>query len=345
MEDAEENLAELLPLRPLSAAEGSEMLPPLLDVLSFLHQAGYAHGRIKPANIMAVDNQLKISADSLIKIGDRGNALAPSAYDAPEVATAGPSPAADIWSLALTLVAVMTQSEPQLNRSERPAVPDTIPQPLREIVRQCLQVNPRQRCSVGDILRHLQPEPIQTPDLVPARAAQADVPERRSKRWILAPIIIAALLLVAWVVNRFISQRPQVPAAQPSAPASQVADMPVSQSPAPFSDQAKPAQRETVRGGVLQQVLPDVSRSAQSTITGTLKVSVQVSIDDSGNVSQAKFVSAGPSKYFANLGLATARRWKFNPPQVDGRATTSEWILRFQFKRTSTQVFPAQVRP
>ena len=96
---------------------------------------------------------------------------------------------------------------------------------------------------------------------------------------------------------------------------------------------------------MLQQVLPDVSRGAQNTIEGHVKVSVQVSVDASGNVSQAKLVSPGPSKYFANHALAAANRWKFTPPQVDGQAAASEWILRFQFGRTNTQVFPQETKP
>jgi TonB family protein len=99
------------------------------------------------------------------------------------------------------------------------------------------------------------------------------------------------------------------------------------------------------RGSVLHQVLPDVSRQAQSTIEGHVKVSVQVSVDASGNVAQAKFVSPVKSQYFANLALATALRWKFNPPQVDGQAAPSTWVLRFQFGRTSTQVFPTETKP
>jgi TonB family protein len=94
---------------------------------------------------------------------------------------------------------------------------------------------------------------------------------------------------------------------------------------------------------VLQQVLPDVSRQAQSTITGRVKVGVRVSVDASGNVSQAALASAVTSKYFANLALGTARRWKFNPPQVNGQATASEWLLRFQFGRTSTQVSASEI--
>jgi TonB family protein len=68
-------------------------------------------------------------------------------------------------------------------------------------------------------------------------------------------------------------------------------------------------------------------------------------VDASGNVSEAKFVSAGPSKYFAERALAAARRWKFTPPQVAGQAAASEWILRFQFGRADVQAFPAEIKP
>ncbi|HWS17306.1 MAG TPA: TonB family protein, partial [Candidatus Elarobacter sp.] len=111
------------------------------------------------------------------------------------------------------------------------------------------------------------------------------------------------------------------------------------------SENRKPVQKGEVRGSVLQQVMPDVSRSAQNTITGRVKVSVQVSVNSSGSVTQARLSSPGPSKYFANQALAAARGWKFNPPQVDGEAVASEWVLRFQFGRASTQVFPAETKP
>jgi TonB family protein len=121
--------------------------------------------------------------------------------------------------------------------------------------------------------------------------------------------------------------------------------VPQTQSPAPFSENKKSPQKGAVRGSVLQQVMPDVSRSAQNTITGRVKVGVQVSVDSSGSVIQVKLISPGPSKYFANKALAAARRWKFNPPQVDGEAVASEWVLRFQFGRASTQVFPTETKP
>ena len=96
---------------------------------------------------------------------------------------------------------------------------------------------------------------------------------------------------------------------------------------------------------MLEQVSPDVSRSATNTIAGHVRVSVEVSVDASGNVSQAKLLSSGPSKYFAGRALAAAHRWKFAPPQVDGQAVASEWVLRFQFGRTDTQTFPSESKP
>ncbi len=45
MEFAEEDLSQILPVRPLAPAEVSDLLPPLLDGLSYLHQKGFVHLR------------------------------------------------------------------------------------------------------------------------------------------------------------------------------------------------------------------------------------------------------------------------------------------------------------
>jgi len=148
------------------------------------------------------------------------------------------------------------------------------------------------------------------------------------------------------------SHQPPVPAAEthattapPPTSAPPAAETPAAKAPAPFSEKPKPTQKGVVRGSVLQQVLPDVSRGALNTIEGHVKVSVQASVDASGNVSQAKLVSSGPSKYFADRALAAARGWKFTSPQVDGQPAASEWTLRFQFGRAGTEVFPSETKP
>ena len=346
-EYAEENLAEILPLRPLSASEASEMLRPSAEALAYLHKSGFVHGRIKPSNIMAVGDQLKISADRVCKSGDRGDARTRSVYDAPEAATAGLSPAADIWSLGATLVAVLTQNEPNVkNLAREPVVvPETISQAIREIAGRCLQIDPQQRYTATDILSRLKPQVSRPPVPVSARAVETRPSAARSKRWIIAPILAAALVLGVWVGSKFISHQPSLPAAEVE-PAKPPADIPPERSPAPFTQKPQAAAPTgTAPGSVLHQVMPDISRNAQNTIQGRLKVVVDVSVDASGNVSEAKFVSRGPSTYFANKALAAARGWKFNPPQVNGQAAPSDWVLRFQFRRTSVDVFPVEKHP
>jgi len=353
MEYADEDLAQILPLRPLAAAEAAEMLQPAAQALASLHRSGLAHGAIKPSNIMAVGNQLKLSADSLGKIGDRSAARSPSAYDAPEIATSGPSPAGDIWSLGAALVAALTQNEPKLNSSEPIAVPNTIPQPFRDIARDCLR-DQQHRCTAEDILRRLQPAAAPVSEAAPVRAREVPAPRQQpsnpppqpSKRWVVVTVVTAALILGVWLGIRVLShQSPGLTGDSQSAAPQSSRDVPATQSAAPFSEKQSPPKKGSARGSVLQQVMPEVSRGAQNTITGRVKVSVQVEVDSSGNVSDARLVSAGPSKYFASRSLAAARKWKFSAPQVSGQPTPSEWLLQFQIGRASIEAFPSQVKP
>ena len=340
MDYADENLAEIIPLRPLSPNEVSEMLRPAAEALASLHQAGFVHGNLKPSNVMAVDNQLKLSSDGLHKSGQRADSGVPRAYDAPELTGAGFAPACDIWSLGMTLISVLTQNEPKNGIDPRQVVvPETIPQPLRGIIQQCLQVDNGTRLTASDIARRLSIRPSHT-EPATGRAGQ-DFPKRR----IILPFFVVALILLVWIGSKFmVHHEPATPASETPPVSSQPGDVSHAQSSAPFSTKQLSGQGAG-RGSVLQQVMPDVSRNALNTITGRLKVGVQVAVDASGNVSAAKLVSPGPSKYFAARALAAARQWTFIPPQVNGQATPSEWLLRFQFERSGTQVSPAQIKP
>jgi serine/threonine protein kinase len=341
MEYAEENLGQILPLRPLSPGEASEMLEPATEALASLHRSAIAHGSIRPSNILAVDNQLKLSADTLAKVGERGVPRPPSVYDPPEMAYKGPSPAGDIWSLGASLVAVLTQNEPKMNGAAREAVkvPNTMAQPFREIARECLR-DQQQRCTAEDILRRLHPLPAAEPST--AKEIIVHPEEEHSKRWIVVAIVAAALMLGVWLGFRVLFHQSQAsPAETPGMAQPAAGDAPPTQAPAPFSGK----QQSANKGSVLRQVLPEVSRNAQSTITGHVKVSVQVAVDGLGNVSDAKLVSPGPSKYFASRSLAAARQWKFHAPQAAGQAVPSEWLLRFQIGSTSIEVFSSQIKP
>jgi protein TonB len=91
-------------------------------------------------------------------------------------------------------------------------------------------------------------------------------------------------------------------------------------------------------GKVLQQVEPDVSKSARNTISGTIRIRVKVEVDAAGNVEHATFVTEGPSKYFARQAMEAAQKWKFAPAQVNGQATPSAWVLHFGFRRSGIEV-------
>jgi TonB family protein len=100
-----------------------------------------------------------------------------------------------------------------------------------------------------------------------------------------------------------------------------------------------------VKGTVLERAMPRVSASARRTIDGKIKVAVQVKVDPSGKVTEAKLISPGPSQYFARLALEAAREWKFSPPEQQGQAVVSEWTLRFGYRRSGTDVVSTQTAP
>src|ERR1700680_4630487 len=97
-EYADENLADVIANRPLTAEEARDMLDPTLSALAYTHSQGFAHGHLKPSNIMGVSGSLRISSDGLSQIGACGPTN-PDAYTPPELY--GNSPAGDVWSLGL----------------------------------------------------------------------------------------------------------------------------------------------------------------------------------------------------------------------------------------------------
>ena len=160
MEYAEESLAEILPERALSPNEVLALLEPTLDVLSYLHGRGIVHGHLKPANVLASGNQLKISSDGL----STPEAPPPppaklDTYDPPERASGTISPAADVWSLGMTLAEALTQRVPVWHDQEDPVVSADLPAPLSQIVRGCLRHDPQRRLTLADIRARLHPSP------------------------------------------------------------------------------------------------------------------------------------------------------------------------------------------
>jgi TonB family protein len=389
-EFADEVLAEILSERPLTTQETRDLLSPVLDALSYLHAKGLVHGRLRPSNIMAAGDRLKLSTDGLSFAGaPAGPRSAQTVYDAPKAELGTIAPAADIWSLGATLVEILTKYPPVWNRARaaEPTVPESMPEPFASIARKCLRSDPARRSTIEAIAARLEPAKS------PSRSQEKPEAASPARRRVAVLFAVVALVLAGIGIWYALSHRAQPPSATqeaqnapaatpapapsatpvvstspvassaqpPAPPTSPVATSPAPPAAAPVAasvpvaapapppepkvDQSPAPTSATVNHAVVNQILPDIIPSAMKTISGTLRVSVQLEVDASGAVTSVALLSPGPSKYFAGKSLEAARHWKFKPAQVDGQAGPSTWTLEFQFKQTGINVVPKQFAP
>jgi len=171
MEYAEENLGEILPQRALTLDEAREMLNVVTDILVFLHARNLTHGHIKPSNVLAIGDQLKLSCDTIQPVGGvREMRRERSTYDAPEIIVSPYTPASDVWSLGVVLVEALTQQPASLPYEENadPVVPPSLRAPFFEVARHVLRRDPKLRWTSAQVAGRLNPGAA-----VPARAAAA----------------------------------------------------------------------------------------------------------------------------------------------------------------------------
>jgi TonB family protein len=454
---AEEDLSLILPDRALSPEEVREMLPLIIDTMQYLHSHGFVHARMKPSNIQAVNDQLKLSIDGVCTPHERGSSGEKSSpYDPPELAPTGPSTAGDVWSLGMTIVEVLTQRLPiwEWTGHADPPAPRNLPPPFLEIVRNCLHRDPAMRCTLREISENLEPQPVQQTESARIAAinsaptlkttsygaassqrapAMNPLPQKSNSRFVVqvAAFVLALAAVIAIprylrhstkatgseplsasaaapdtvktdapkieVASQPVTQPVSQPAAQPLSkptiqPAAQPAPPPASpkpepapkpaahvsaprvnaREPEPFAAKkpaapaaaspsphpavavaALPSPRPAVnspastpaRGQVAHKAMPDVSQKALETIRGKVRVSVKVSVDASGKVTNAAFEAPGPSKYFADAAIQAAKNWTFAPPNSNGEKVPSEWLLRFEFGPAGAETFPAEINP
>ena len=350
-EYAEESLAQVIPERPLSTSEAREMLAPILDALAYLHDQGMVHGHIKPANIMVIDDRVKLPVESIRREGEISRPPAQLLiYDPPEVASGTIAPGSDIWSLGVTLVEALAQHPPIWDRSTRrdPMVPAEIGTPFADIAHGCLRCEPGKRISLRDIRCLLNPSPsLQEPaneidQVAPAEIGAHASGREASSRGRVAAIVAGIAVLVAVIVFALTRSHPSQPApsvAQPPGAAVTPAPQP------PPSPEAPPRSTGSVKGEVAERVMPDAAASANRTIQGKVDVTVRVDVDANGAVTNARFESRGHSRYFADKALEAARKWRFKPAHQEGKPVPSAWNLRFQFRRNGPEVTARELSP
>ena len=222
MEYAEENLSQVIARRPLSPAEARDILGPVVDALAYVHAKGFVHCRLKPANVMADDDLLKISSDGLCRIGEySGSVGKPGAYDAPEAVGGRISPAGDVWSLGMTLAEALTQRLPVWERTNQaePALASNLPPEILDLARHCLRRDPQLRWTVADIATRLQQNSPAPPRQIDAGSETSFANPRAIGGVVLAGVALVAILGGLLLLKNLAQHRPSasVPAEPPVA--------------------------------------------------------------------------------------------------------------------------------
>ena len=362
MEYAEEDLSQILPQRALTPGEAQQMLGPVVEALRYLHGRGWVHGHLRPSNILASGDQVKLSSDRMGKVGEAQSGVdRASVYDPPEKGKGGNSAAGDVWALGVTLTESLTRQLPRANGSDRGELrlPEGLTSPFLDIARNCLWRDPRQRWALPEIAAQLGPspaggqkeaaeaahkeQPVVAPAVEPAGGSGVPQEPTSRSRWLWA-VVVAAVIAGGVYLVRY---RPQGEATSPPA----VEHKPVPSTPEgmpsrasteqPTAEKPSPAPApETSADETVARYVPAIPKSARETIQGRVKVRVRVNVDASGNVVGSKVDLHGPSDYFARQAQQAAMRWKFSPSPEEKR----QWVLQFEFARGGTQVFPSRVK-
>jgi TonB family protein len=224
MEYAEENLSQVLPHRALMADETSQVLNSVVDVLVYLHGKNLVHGHIKPSNILANGELLKLSSDTIFPGGEvRDMRRERSAYDAPELPTSACTPAADVWSLGVALVEAVTQQHAVLpfNEQADPIIPAAVREPYLEISKYALRREPRLRWTSARIAEQLNPVAAAARSVAAGAGASARTAVASASSSTMAAVIAAAAPPVRPATQVPLSTEPAIPLAK-QAPAERV---------------------------------------------------------------------------------------------------------------------------
>jgi TonB family protein len=330
---AEQNLAQILRGRRLAPDEVRELLPATLDALAYLHGKNLVQGGLKPANLLAVGDQLKLASDTIRPAGERTASTAkPSLYDPPEAKSGRGSTAGDIWGLGITLVEALTQSPPAWSResSENVSLPANLAPEFLDTVQRCLSLDPGRRPAIAELVEQFQTAPAAAPPAVPPVINEPWIRTLYTQTSPKARFLITAVtvgIITLWVVWTGIHLYESHAAARQSA--SITPEAPTAVSPPAVVESPK-ANITPSLPPVLHQEIPDLSHSTRDSIRGVINVGVRVIVDRSGNVVAATLDDRVSNKHFGRAALDAAKKWKFAPAADQ---VSRVWLLHFNFTR------------
>jgi serine/threonine protein kinase len=203
-ERPDENLAGVLRERALDQTETRQILDGIFPALEFLHDQGYVHGGLRPSEVLACGDTVKISADG-IKLFSAGKPFSanPGLYGAPEIADGIFGPSSDAWSAAVLTLESLTLSP---YRSET----DRLSSPFREIVEGGLERDPANRWQVSRMREALAGGAADLPGLAPRKHQPLEPKYRR-----FGGLAIGGALAAAAICALLIRSAHQTPAPPP----------------------------------------------------------------------------------------------------------------------------------
>lgn len=161
--------------------------------------------------------------------------------------------------------------------------------------------------------------------LIPREAPPPRAKWRSSKSALLLTSGAVAAALLSWLgISTFKSD----PVRTEVAPVVAAAPKPAPETTATGPVEPEVQQPPAAPTSAINEIIPDVPRSALNTIRGTVRVSVRVSVDKQGTVVDAAAEDRGPSRYFERLALEAAKKWTFTPAPSEERRMM---LVRFNF--------------
>jgi serine/threonine protein kinase len=153
----DERLEEILEQRALRPEEATEALRCAARALEDLHANGLVHGCVSPPEVLAFENSIKLSTESVREVNREPILDSKTAkYLAPESATRNLSIASDAWCLGATLYEMLTQ------KKYEPGLYDeaiALKHPFGTVAERCLEPDPDKRCKIADLELILRSKP------------------------------------------------------------------------------------------------------------------------------------------------------------------------------------------